>query len=278
VGRLLDRPGPSKLESKTWKSRGNGSCSIAFLPMEGRISIDIFPLIKRDHKLSTYTLDAVSRNFLGRGKHDVKPVEMFRIYESMVAAAAPTPAPTPTSAPAPAPAPRPNIEAAMNDVWRVVDYCFEDALLVGDLFDKLLIWFDLTSFSAEMGVTIVEVVTRGQQIRCQAMLYDLASRSGYVMTKRCVDTIHAAGGHVGNPQPGLYDNIIVVDFASMYPSIIRAFNLCYSIRSSQSQRKSRAGNLPQKNLNMSRATMTRTMMRSRTTKRRANPRRSYRPV
>ena len=205
-GRLMDRAGPPSLTTTSWKSSGFGTATISYLQMDGRICIDLFPLIKRDHKFDTYSLDAVSRKILGKGKHDVKPKEMFETYESMMK----------------------REPGSMKRVKRVMEYCIEDSALVNELFDKLLIWFDLTAFSAEMGVTIHDVIMRGQQVRCQSMLYDLSARTGFVMTKRYMDRIHASGGHVGDPMQGLFDNIIVIDFASMYPSIIRAYNLCYS--------------------------------------------------
>ena len=42
------------------------------------------------------------------------------------------------------------------------------------------------------------------------------------------DEISFAGGFVQEPIPGLYDNIICLDFASLYPSIIQAYNICYT--------------------------------------------------
>ena len=36
---------------------------------------------------------------------------------------------------------------------------------------------------------------------------------------------HAAGGHVFTSQPGRYSHVVVLDFRSLYPSIIRTFNI-----------------------------------------------------
>ena len=36
---------------------------------------------------------------------------------------------------------------------------------------------------------------------------------------------HAAGGYVFDPYPGLYNNVIVLDFRSLYPSIIQTFKI-----------------------------------------------------
>jgi len=38
-------------------------------------------------------------------------------------------------------------------------------------------------------------------------------------------TQHAAGGYVINPAPGIYNDVIVLDFKSLYPSIIQTFKI-----------------------------------------------------
>ena len=36
------------------------------------------------------------------------------------------------------------------------------------------------------------------------------------------------GGFVGNPVPGIHPIVMSFDFNSLYPSIMRAYNLCYT--------------------------------------------------
>lgn len=36
---------------------------------------------------------------------------------------------------------------------------------------------------------------------------------------------HSAGGHVLEPKPGIYENVILLDFKSLYPTIIRTFKI-----------------------------------------------------
>jgi hypothetical protein len=79
-----------------------------------------------------------------------------------------------------------------------------------------------------VGVTIVEIFTRGQQVRCLSQLYDLAHKEGFVLDSRTAPSYKFSGGYVFEPIPGLYDNIICLDFSSLYPSIIRAYNICYT--------------------------------------------------
>jgi len=52
-------------------------------------------------------------------------------------------------------------------------------------------------------------------------------RVGYVAPNvKDLDTSeHAAGGYVMDPIPGIYDDVIVLDFKSLYPSIIQTFKI-----------------------------------------------------
>ncbi|MCJ7552552.1 MAG: DNA polymerase II, partial [Ignavibacteriaceae bacterium] len=52
-------------------------------------------------------------------------------------------------------------------------------------------------------------------------------RAGYVApdVKDLETTEHAAGGYVLDPIPGIYDDVVVLDFKSLYPSIIQTFKI-----------------------------------------------------
>jgi DNA polymerase elongation subunit (family B) len=220
AGRLLNRL--PQMQNRTWKSSAYSHNIINDLKMEGRINVDMLPIIRRDYKLDKYSLDFVSHNFLKKGKHDIKATEMFEIYEINLAAkeAFELDPDLPETAE--------KIQHAQNEMKRVGEYCLEDAILCIDLFDKLNIWIGLVELSSIVGVTIVELFTRGQQIRCLSQIYDLASSLGYVIDKKITAKMFYSGGYVFEPISGLYDNIICLDFASLYPSIMMAYNICYT--------------------------------------------------
>jgi len=48
-------------------------------------------------------------------------------------------------------------------------------------------------------------------------------RSGYVAPNASAEHIASPGGFVLDSQPGIYDHVLVLDFKSLYPSIIRTF-------------------------------------------------------
>jgi DNA polymerase elongation subunit (family B) len=202
----------------SWESAAFGHNDFyQFMGMDGRICLDLLPIVKRDYKLLRYDLDFVSNNFLGKGKFPVKPKEMFA-YTKEYNEALLTKLENPE-----------RYQKALLDYNKILDYCVQDSDLVSDLMEKLSMWIGLIELSNIVGVSIVDIFTRGQQIRCLSQIYDLATRENIVLDNRTVDSaISFAGGFVQEPLPGLYDNVICLDFASLYPSIIMAFNICYT--------------------------------------------------
>ncbi|KAK7196039.1 DNA polymerase zeta catalytic subunit [Novymonas esmeraldas] len=97
-------------------------------------------------------------------------------------------------------------------------------------------WFTrLLEFSRMYGILAEEVVTRGSQFRVEATLLRLAQPLGYAMLSPSRAQVHRQPRIeciplVMQPRSDLYrdDPVVVLDFRSLYPSIIIAYNLCYS--------------------------------------------------
>lgn len=210
MGRILNRE--TRLNEQNWESSGRGAVSLSMLEMDGRITLDMLKLIELDHKLEMFTLDYVCWKFLGKGKHDIKAAEMFQIYERMSKAIESDE----------------NIDMAKDEMTRVMRYCLQDSDLVIDLMEKLNTWICLVELSSVVGVTVMDVYAHGQQIRCLNQIYHLAQGQGYVLDQLEGITGGFNGGDVSDPKPGVRDCLITLDFASLYPSIIMAYNICYT--------------------------------------------------
>ena len=240
MGRLLDKQ--STMSTMKWKSGAYGYNIINILQMEGRISIDMLPIVKRDYRLDKYSLDFVSKTFLGRTKHDVKPVDMFKAYEhqTYVYDKMREYVKEKTGKYLPNwqlleevkkldnPVLLQRYEMAKKEITRIAAYCAEDSNLVVDLFDKLNVWLGLNALSSVVGVPIIQLFTRGQQIRCLSQVYDKCYKKDVVLDRRIKDKVFYNGGFVFEPKPGLYDGVVCLDFASLYPSIMRAYNICFT--------------------------------------------------
>ena len=262
MGRLINTK--TELQSFSWGSSGYGHNEINMLEADGRIFIDLLPVIKRDFKLNLYNLGFVSNYFLGRTKHPITAKEMFETYELNLAADK-----------------NPDIslhdymieckkmigrehdiysvrdlykylhlhqfmetedkefiidsgnipqitlkQYALSEMTKVVNYCVVDSDLVVDLFDKINCWIALVEMSNVVGVTPVELFTRGQQLRVLSQVYNEASTDNIVIDERIVPKMDYSGGFVFDPNPGIYHYIPVLDFKSLYPTIMIAYNIC----------------------------------------------------
>jgi DNA polymerase delta subunit 1 len=61
----------SKLKDARFNSRAYGIRESKEVNMEGRVILDMFQIMQREHKLSSYSLNAVSAHFLNEQKEDV---------------------------------------------------------------------------------------------------------------------------------------------------------------------------------------------------------------
>lgn len=111
---------------------------------------------------------------------------------------------------------------------RVLEYCIQDAELVIELYDKINFWIYYIEMSNIICVTPFEIFTRGQQIRCISQIYRLAKKRGFVLEERELPNYNFEGGFVFDPIPNIYRNVVCLDFSSLYPSIIMAFNIDYT--------------------------------------------------
>lgn len=121
------------MKSTTLTSKALGTRDSKDINMEGRVQFDMLAIILRDHKLSSYTLNAVSAHFLGEQKEDV--------HHNIIA------------------------ELQAGDEFtrrRLAVYCIKDAFLPLRLMEKLMCIFNLTEMARVTGVPIIFLFTRGQ--------------------------------------------------------------------------------------------------------------------
>ncbi|EDO07229.1 DNA polymerase B family protein [Babesia bovis T2Bo] len=174
--------------------------------IEGRILFDVYDLVRRDHKLKSYTLNYVSFEFLKQQKEDVHHSTMSKLQLGSAA-----------------------------DRRRIASYCLKDSVLPLLLIDKLLLLFNYVEMARVTSTPIKMLISRGQQIRVTMQIYRQCKLMGYA-----VPSVNAAqraanseasyeGATVLEPKKGYHRNAIaVLDFQSLYPSIMIAHNLCYS--------------------------------------------------
>lgn len=92
-------------------------------------------------------------------------------------------------------------------------------------------FINYTEMARVTGVPFKDLLSRGQQIKVVSQLYRSAGDAGYLIPaiKSEGSDEQYEGATVIEPTKGFYDvPIATLDFASLYPSIMMAHNLCYT--------------------------------------------------
>jgi DNA polymerase-2 len=185
-------------DNKKVRWRTNPNSEQVFLAVNGRLVLDGIDLLKTaTYNFNRFSLDFVANELLGIGKKvidsDNRMAEINHNFQHN----------------------KPALAA----------YNLEDCRLVSLIFAKT----DLLAFAllrAQLtGLTIDRV---GGSVAAFTNLYlPKLHRSGYVAPNigDGVSTLVSPGGYVMDSTPGLYDNVLVLDFKSLYPSIIRTFKI-----------------------------------------------------
>lgn len=192
----------SEARKTNFSSKQMGSRDMKATNTNGRIQLDLLQLIQRDHHLRSYTLNSVCAHFLGEQKEDVQHTMITELFNG-----------TPDSR------------------RRLAVYCLKDAYLPQRLMDKLMCLVNYTEMARVTGVPFNYLLARGQQVRFISQLFRKALEQQLVipnLTNEAGDEQYE-GATVIEPVRGYFDvPIATLDFASLYPSIIQAHNLCYT--------------------------------------------------
>lgn len=117
---------------------------------------------------------------------------------------------------------------------RIATYCLKDCYLPLRLFEKMKCMFNYVEMARVTGVPLNFLLKRGQQIKVLSQLYRKTKNHDMIVPvnrsfKKKNGDIGYQGAYVLDPKNGFYKNpIATLDFASLYPSIMIAHNLCYS--------------------------------------------------
>jgi DNA polymerase delta subunit 1 len=202
LGRLNDER--CELTLKKLSSSALGDNFLKLLPMSGRFVFDMFHEIKKGYKLDSYSLNNVSKLYLGDQKIDMSPKEMFARYK----------------------------EGDSVKLGEVAEYCIKDTLLPHKLLKKLCTLLNLLEMAKATWVPLCFLVERGQQIKVFSQLTKKARELGFMVPTIRYGAIPEEpyeGATVLEAHKGAYYTpITALDFEALYPSIMMAHNLCYS--------------------------------------------------
>ncbi|KAF1983902.1 putative DNA polymerase delta catalytic subunit [Aulographum hederae CBS 113979] len=192
----------SQAKDTNFSSKQMGNRDTKATNTNGRLQLDLLQLVQRDHQLRSYTLNSVCAHFLNEQKEDVHHTVITELF---------------------------NGDA--NNRRRLAVYCLKDAYLPQRLMDKLMCLVNYTEMARVTGVPFNYLLSRGQQVKFISQLFRKAREKRLVipnLSSQSSDDQYE-GATVIEPERGYYDvPVATLDFASLYPSIIQAHNLCYT--------------------------------------------------
>ncbi len=199
-GRLVGKK--TEVKDTHFSSKAYGTRDTKETTMEGRLQLDMLQVMQRDYKLRSYTLNSVCSHFLGEQKEDV--------HHSIIT----------------------DLQNGTDETRRrLAVYCLKDAYLPQRIMDKLMCFINYIEMARVTGIPFNYLLSRGQQIKVISQLYRKAGADGYLIPALKSEGSDEAyeGATVIEPERGYYDvPIATLDFASLYPSIMQAHNLCYT--------------------------------------------------
>ncbi|MFO7991744.1 MAG: DNA polymerase domain-containing protein [Thermoplasmata archaeon] len=166
--------------------------------VNGRVIADAWWSVRTELNLKRETLNHVSEELLGEHKDDVDPLKIDEEWE--------------------------------DNPDKVMEYCLKDA----DLALKIL--YELESIDKAMDMATVSKLPldEGLNGRTSTLIDSILIREadkegvGVPLTHHRKKTGKIKGGYVHSIEPGLYHWVSVLDFKSMYPSIIIENNICFT--------------------------------------------------
>lgn len=169
-----------------------------FWRVPGRIVADAWWNVKRELKPKQETLNAVAKLVLNEEKLDVERTNIDEEWE--------------------------------HNRKGVIEYCIKDSELAMRIIAKLKVFDKYMDLSTVSKLPLDDAMNSGTSTLIDSILIRAADRQGIGVPCNAFGqkSESITGGYVHAIQPGLYDWVLVLDFKSMYPSIIIANNICFT--------------------------------------------------
>nr|XP_058939568.1 DNA polymerase zeta catalytic subunit isoform X7 [Kogia breviceps] len=204
---MISRVPDDKVENRFAAERDDyGSDTMSEINIVGRITLNLWRIMRNEVALTNYTFENVSFHVL----HQRFPLFTFRVLSDWF--------------------------DNKTDLyrWKMVDHYV--SRVRGNL--QMLEQLDVIGKTSEMarlfGIQFLHVLTRGSQYRVESMMLRIAKPMNYIpvtpsvqqrsqmRAPQCVPLIM-------EPESRFYSNsVLVLDFQSLYPSIVIAYNYCFS--------------------------------------------------
>lgn len=189
------------------QSKQFGTKEVVKYVIPGRIMMDQFEIIKGDptKRLRSYALKAICAEYLGDdNKEDLAYKEIPSLFKSI------------------------------KGRERIASYCLQDTLLLHKIDNKMMLGITAWGMTKVLGVTPDVTLNRGLVFKLMSKLKQYTEQYNFIIptfteAQRPKFEGKYKGAFVLDPDVGYYeDPVVVLDFASLYPAITIAWNLCYT--------------------------------------------------
>ena len=180
----------------SWRDARN-EVNQGFVSMPGRVVVDGIDALKTaTYHFDSFSLENVAQTLLGKGKKTENVDDRLAQIE---------------------------YDFKHNKI-KLAKYNLQDCQLVLDIFAHTKV-LDFLSLRSQL--TGLELDRMGGSVAAFINLYlPKLHRAGYVSPNRPKDGgLASPGGYVMSSKPGLYQHVLVLDFKSLYPAIIRTFKI-----------------------------------------------------
>lgn len=200
MGRIKDLFEP--LYEQKLSSAAMGDNVMTYIPMKGRVFIDLCKVIRNSYNLNSYKLDSVCHKFLYKNKNDLPPKEIFIMQKGTA-----------------------------EDRAVIAKYCLIDCILCNRLLTKLVVLGNNIAMANVCKVPLSYLFSRGQGVKIFSLVAYVCDQEGYLVKTlpRADDSNDGyEGAIVLKPYTGIYDEpISVADFNSLYPSSMISENISH---------------------------------------------------
>jgi DNA polymerase I len=174
----------------------------------GRIAVDVLPLLRKEFSLKQYTLRNAAKELLEIQKLEIPILEMEDYWKD-------------------------NGEK----LSKFIEYARRDSELALLFLLKLRLIDKYIALARVSGTLLQDILDGGQTQMVENLIlreYKKNDRvlparpTGEVSGERYDEGEELAGAEVLPPKKGLLENIVILDYKSLYPTIMMAHNLCYT--------------------------------------------------
>ncbi len=174
----------------------------------GRLIVDALQLIRKEYNLKQYTLKNVSKELIKKEKIDINPNEMESYWNNYG-----------------------------KKLIKFINYSRRDSEIVLSLLLDLKLMDKYIGLSQITNSITQDIIDGGQTLMVEQMMLKeylkndrvfSTKPSENILLKRDIENENLKGGAVLDPIKGLHENVIILDYKSLYPTIMMAYNLCYT--------------------------------------------------